>query len=104
MTDPVAKAPRDGDEMYRFVAELFPVCRSLTGDGVRQTLAAIRRHLPELAVHEVPTGTQVFDWTVPDEWNIRRAKLLGPGGESIVDFRDHNLHVVGYSVPVDVEL
>jgi aminopeptidase-like protein len=93
-----------GDEMYEFVAALYPICRSLTGDGVRRTLAAIGDRLPALAVHEVPSGTRVFDWTVPDEWNIRGAKLLGPGGETVVDFRDHNLHVVGYSMPVDMEL
>jgi aminopeptidase-like protein len=109
MTEPVAGDSTHGhqmygDEMYRFVADLFPICRSLTGDGVRQTLAAIRRQAPQLAIHEVPSGTKAFDWTVPDEWNIRGATLLGPAGETIVDFRDHNLHVVGYSVPVDVEL
>jgi aminopeptidase-like protein len=104
MTSSAAGVIPHGDEMYRFVADLYPICRSLTGDGVRQTLAAIRRHLPELVIHEVPSGTQVFDWTVPEEWNLRGAKLLGPAGETIVDFRDHNLHVVGYSVPVDVEL
>jgi aminopeptidase-like protein len=109
MTEPVAGDSTHGhqmygDEMYRFVADLFPICRSLTGDGVRQTLAAIRQKLPQLAIHEVPSGTRAFDWTVPDEWNIRGAKLLGPAGETIVDFRNHNLHVVGYSVPVDVEL
>jgi aminopeptidase-like protein len=91
-------------EMYDFVRELFPICRSLTGNGVRQTLTAIRRQLPDLSIHEVPSGTQVFDWTVPDEWNIRSARLVGPGGETIVDFADNNLHVVGYSEPIDVEL
>jgi aminopeptidase-like protein len=91
-------------DMYDFVRDLFPVCRSLTGDGVRQTLNAIRSQLPDLSIYEVPSGTQVFDWTVPDEWNIRAARLLGPRGETIADFADNNLHVVGYSEPVDVTL
>jgi aminopeptidase-like protein len=104
MTDSAPGTPSVGDEMYDFVAELYPICRSLTGNGVRQTLAAIRERLPAVTIHEVPSGTRVFDWTVPDEWNIRGAQLLGPSGETIVDFRDHNLHVVGYSTPVDVEL
>jgi len=93
-----------GNEMHDFIAALFPICRSLTGDGVRQTLATIRERLPELVIHEVPSGTTVFDWTIPDEWNIRAARLTGPGGETIADFAISNLHVVGYSEPVDVEL
>jgi aminopeptidase-like protein len=88
-----------GEEMWRFAAELYPVARSLTGDGVRQTLAAVAERIP-LQIHEVPTGTQVFDWTVPKEWNVRGAWIAGPGGERVVDFADHNLHLVGYSVPV----
>ena len=90
--------------MHQFAAELFPICRSLTGGGVREMLAAIRERLPGLVIHEVPSGTQAFDWTVPDEWNIRSARLTGPIGETVVDFKDSNLHVVGYSEPVDVEL
>lgn len=93
-----------GQAMYDFVSELFPVCRSLTGEGVRHTLAAIHEHLPGLAIHEVPSGTEVFDWRVPDEWNIRSARLIGPDGKTIVDFKNNNLHVVGYSEPVDIEL
>src|ERR1700690_67349 len=90
-----------GMEMHDFVKHLFPICRSLTGNGVRQTLAIIRSHLPGLIVHEVPSGTRAFDWVVPDEWNIAAARLTGPDGRTIVDFKDHNLHVVGYSEPVD---
>ncbi|MDR6292547.1 MULTISPECIES: DUF4910 domain-containing protein [Inquilinus] len=93
-----------GQGMHDFIRDLFPICRSLTGDGVRETLAYIKGLLPGLTVHEVPSGTQVFDWTVPDEWNIRSARLIGPSGETVVDFAEHNLHVVGYSEPVDVEL
>lgn len=89
--------------MIEFMRELMPICRSITGDGVRQTLQRIREIVP-LEVHEVPSGTQVFDWKVPKEWNIREAFLAGPDGKRIVDFADHNLHVMSYSTPVDVEL
>lgn len=90
--------------MYDFAAHLWPICRSITGDGVRETLALIRHHIPELQVHEVPSGSQAFDWTVPDEWNIRSARLTGPNGETIADFRETNLSVVNYSEPVDIKL
>jgi aminopeptidase-like protein len=89
-----------GSEMLRFVEELFPIHRSITGAGLRRTLSAIGRRIP-LEVHEVPSGTRVFDWTVPDEWNIHDAYLVDPSGQRVVDLREHNLHVVGYSVPVD---
>jgi aminopeptidase-like protein len=93
-----------GNAMYDFAKELFPICRSITGDGVRQTLSLIRDHLPDLIQHNIPSGVQVFDWTVPNEWNIRGGHLLGPDGRKVIDFRDNNLHVVGYSEPVDAEL
>jgi aminopeptidase-like protein len=89
--------------MIEFIRELMPICRSITGDGVRQTLQRIGEIVP-LEVHEVPSGTHVFDWQVPKEWNIREAFLVGPDGKRIVDFADHNLHVMSYSTPVDVEL
>jgi len=88
-----------GAAMYRLVADLHPICRSITGDGVRQTLETLNTRIP-VAVNEVPSGTQVFDWVVPKEWNISRAYLKDPNGEHVVDFEDHNLHVVNYSVPV----
>ncbi|MER9676898.1 DUF4910 domain-containing protein [Mesorhizobium sp. M0208] len=87
-----------GQEIYALVERLFPICRSITGDGVRQTLDILSGHV-ELERHEVPTGTQVLDWTVPREWNIRSASITGPDGKTVVDFADSNLHVVNYSVP-----
>jgi len=88
-----------GQEMHRFVAELYPLCRSITGNGLRETLRLIRNQIP-LDIHEVPTGTPVFDWTVPREWNIRDAYIKNSKGEKIVDFQKSNLHIVNYSVPV----
>jgi aminopeptidase-like protein len=88
-----------GGELYSLVTELYPICRSITGDGVRETLRRIRQRLP-LDIHEVPSGTQVFDWTVPREWNIRDAWIKNLNGDRVVDFQRSNLHVVSYSVPV----
>jgi aminopeptidase-like protein len=88
-----------GARMHALVRRLHPLCRSITGDGVRATLDIIGEHLP-LTVHEVPTGTDVLDWTVPQEWNIRDAYIADATGRRVVDFREHALHVVGYSVPV----
>lgn len=88
-----------GDAMHGLVKELYPICRSITGDGVRATLACLSQYLP-LEVVEVPTGTQVLDWTIPREWNIRDAFIKRLSGERVVDFRNSNLHVVGYSAPV----
>jgi aminopeptidase-like protein len=92
-----------GEELLRFIAEAYPICRSITGDGVRCTLAMIGERIP-LEVHEVPSGTPVFDWTVPREWNIRDAWIKDPSGRKVVDFREHNLHVLNYSVPVHAKL
>lgn len=91
--------PGAGDQMHQLIAELYPICRSITGDGFRETLRRVREHIP-LEVREVPTGTQVFDWTVPKEWNIRDAWVKNSAGERVIDFRKSNLHVVNYSVPV----
>lgn len=90
-----------GNEMYELARELFPLDRSLTGDGVRRTLAVIKRELPEMTVHEVPSGTEVFDWTVPKEWAVRQAYIEDEKGNRIIDYKDLNLHVMGYSTPVD---
>jgi aminopeptidase-like protein len=106
MTKPGASVAIDdpahpGQGMYDLAARLFPICRSLTGNGVRQTLGIIRERLPDLKLHEVPSGKRCFDWTVPDEWNIRDAYIVRPDGGKIANFADNNLHVVGYSEPVD---
>jgi aminopeptidase-like protein len=91
--------PDAGDKIFAFAAQIFPICRSITGDGVRQTLRQIGAHLP-LEVREVPTGTQVFDWTIPREWNIRDAYIKNSRGEKVVDFARSNLHVMSYSIPI----
>ncbi len=91
------------EEMIRFIADLYPICRSITGDGVRETLRRVQRRIP-IEIHEVPSGTQVFDWNVPREWNIRDAWIKNPRGEKIVDFQRLNLHVLNYSVPVHEKL
>ena len=88
-----------GEEMYELISRLYPICRSITGNGVRQSLAIMREYLP-LKVHEVPTGTAVFDWTIPNEWNIKDAYIKNGRGEKIVDFKNSNLHVLNYSIPV----
>lgn len=90
--------------LHDFLTRLFPICRSITGNGVRETLRLIQEEIPGLRIHEVPSGAKVFDWTVPDEWNITDARLVGPDGEVVADFADSNLHVVGYSEPVDAVL
>lgn len=90
-----------GQDMYDLCDKMFPLCRSITGDGVRETLKIMRDVLPEIKLHEVPTGTKVFDWTVPKEWRIRDAWVKNSKGEKIIDFQEHNLHVLGYSTPID---
>lgn len=88
-----------GSNVYRLICELYPLCRSLTGNGVRETLRALQTRVP-LTIHEVPSGTKVFDWTIPKEWNIRDAYIANSRGERIIDFHQCNLHVLGYSVPI----
>ena len=86
--------------MYELAGRLFPICRSITGDGFRQSLEIIREQVPGMQVFEVPSGTEVFDWTVPREWNIRGGWIRRKNGDTVIDFSDSNLHVLGYSVPV----
>lgn len=86
--------------MHRFVSELFPILRSITGQGTRDTLSRIRERIG-IDIHEVPSGTKVFDWEIPDEWNVSEAWIEGPDGDRLIDFRDNNLHLLNYSEPVD---
>jgi aminopeptidase-like protein len=105
---PLGKAAQEnrtevGAELHQFARELFPICRSITGNGIRQTLDMIGKRIP-LEIREVPTGTPVFDWTVPKEWNIRDAYIQGPDKKRVVDFQKSNLHVLNYSVPVHTKM
>ena len=88
-----------GKFMHALLTELYPICRSITGDGVRQSLRLLQAQIP-LTLHEVPTGTPVFDWTVPKEWNIRDAYVKNARGEKVIDFQQSNLHILNYSVPI----
>ena len=94
----------NGQQLHDLAKRLWPIHRSITGDGTRETLRILQEFIPDMKIHEVPSGTEVFDWTIPDEWNVRGAQLIGPDGEVVVDHADSNLSIVGYSVPVDVQL
>ena len=89
----------EGIAMHRLMAELYPICRSITGNGMRESLRILQRSIP-LVLHEIPSGTRAFDWTVPREWNIRDAYVRDPSGRKVVDFKELNLCVLNYSVPV----
>lgn len=88
-----------GQEMFDLISKLYPICRSITGDGVRKTLEILQSYIP-LKIHEVATGTRVFDWVVPKEWNIKDAYVKNSEGQKVVNFKDSNLHVVSYSLPI----
>jgi len=101
------KPARHGDDplftdaglwMYRFIEELYPICRSITGEGTRETLRRIAFHIP-IGVYEVPSGTKVFDWIIPKEWDVRDAYVLNEAGDRVIDFRKSNLHLLNYSIP-----
>jgi aminopeptidase-like protein len=92
-----------GERLIQIMREMYPFCRSLTGDGVRQTLQVLRRLIP-IEVHEVPSGTPIYDWLAPQEWNIRDAYVQNAAGERVIDFRKSNLHVMGYSEPVHARM
>ena len=93
-----------GERIYQLAVELFPICRSLTGPGVHQTLNILKREVEELKVYEIPTGTKAFDWTVPQEWSINDAYIMDSEGNRVVDFKKSNLHVISYSIPVDTTM
>ena len=92
-----------GAEMYRLISQCYPICRSITGEGVRKTLKLVRDIIP-LETHEVPTGTQVFDWEIPKEWNIDKAYIKDSTGNKIINFEDCNLHVLNYSIPIHTKI
>jgi aminopeptidase-like protein len=92
------------DKMFLWAKELYPINRSLTGQGVRETLDYLKNINQELIIHSVPSGTVAFDWTVPNEWNIRDAWIKDAQGNKIVDFKQNNLHVLGYSIPIDQKM
>jgi len=94
------KRTKIGDEIYGLIKKLYPICRSITGNGIRESLKIIKQHIP-IKINEVPTGTKVFDWTVPKEWNIKDAYVLNEDGNKIIDFNNNNLHVIGYSAPIN---
>jgi aminopeptidase-like protein len=96
----IHNSPKIGLEIHQLISKLYPICRSITGDGVRKTLNILQEFIP-LELHEVPTGTPVFDWTVPQEWNIVDAYVIDPQGKKVIDFQQSNLHVLNYSTPID---
>jgi aminopeptidase-like protein len=93
-----------GEKIHALASQLWPLNRSITGEGVRTTLSVLKKELPDLGMHEVPTGTQVFDWTVPKEWKVKEAFIQTPTGKRICEFNRNNLHLVGYSIPVRKKL
>jgi aminopeptidase-like protein len=93
-----------GKKIHDLCFRLFKINRSITGDGVRQTLTILQEFMPELSISEVPTGTTVFDWTIPKEWKVNDAYIITPGGKKICSFKDNNLHLVGYSTPIHTKL
>ncbi|MDP2835045.1 MAG: DUF4910 domain-containing protein [Pseudomonadota bacterium] len=93
-----------GEAMHALARRLWPLNRSLTGEGVRQTLAILSEYLPGLQVHEIPSGSACFDWTVPREWRVREAWVKNAAGEKVIDFAANNLHLMGYSTPVAAEM
>src|SRR5438094_751805 len=92
-----------GRAMHDFIAELYPICRSITGEGVRETLRTIQKRIP-MEMHEVPSGTKVFDWSVPMEWNVTDAYIKNKAGARVVDFRANNLHLMSYSTPLQKKM
>ena len=93
-----------GNDMHAWATDLFPVCRSITGKGVRDTLEYLKNLVPELLIKSIPSGTQAFDWVVPDEWTINDAFIIDKYGNKVVDFKKNNLHLMSYSSPIDIWL
>ncbi len=101
--EPVVATPSLGKQMHTMASKLYPICRSITGNGVRETLHMLKEQIP-LEIFEVPSATKVFDWEVPKEWNIRDAYIKNSAGEKIIDFKNSNLHVLNYSTPINIEI
>ena len=99
----IEKSEIIANQMFLLMKKLYPICRSITGDGVRKTLKIIEKEIP-LKIHEVPTGEKVFDWKIPKEWNINDAYIINPNGEKILDFKKLNLHVLNYSTPINKKI
>ncbi len=95
----INETEQPGTQMYQLIEELYPICRSITGNGFRESLRIVEQYIP-LETHEVLTGTAVFDWMVPREWNIRDAFVKNSRGERVIDFQANNLHILNYSVPI----
>lgn len=95
------KQSKVGNDVYNLIKILFPICRSITGNGVRTTLKILKEQYKDLNIYEIASGTRVFDWTIPKEWNIKDAYIENSQGEKIIDFKKNNLHVLGYSLPVN---
>jgi aminopeptidase-like protein len=93
-----------GFQIHKLARRLWGINRSITGDGVRETLSILKELIPELVLHEVPSGTSVFDWTVPREWCVKDAYIITPSGNKICDFKKNNLHLVGYSTPIKAKM
>lgn len=91
-------------QIYNLAKKLWPIDRSITGDGVRKTLSIIKEEIPELKIFEIPSGTEVFDWTVPKEWKVRDAYIITPDGKKICHFKKNNLHLIGYSSPINIKI
>jgi len=99
----ITQMPEIGEDMHKLMVELFPICRSITGNGLRKTLKILKNHVP-LEMFEVPTKTKAFDWEVPREWNINDAYIKNSKGKKIVDFKKSNLHVLNYSIPINKKI
>ena len=98
------KIPYEGNNIYKFAKKIFPINRSLTGDGNRLTLKLIKKIIPNLKIKEIPSKTRVYDWTIPEEWNVNDAYIINPNGKKICSFKQNNLHLVGYSQPINKSL
>lgn len=101
--DKISRIQVDNNNMYDFIKQLYPICRSITGNGVRETLKILQEKIP-LKIFEVASGTKVFDWTVPNEWNIKDAYIKDFNGKKIIDFKKSNLHILNYSVPINKKM